>query len=122
MRIAYIQCLLAVAAVAVAFPLHADAPPAGDAFSTPLVVIHFNEPNVYFEDALHSAVSKALEVKKDAQFSVVLHPAQQSTISGVHLTEVMNTLRNMGLPEGQLASSVSVPSSSAADEVDIYVR
>lgn len=87
---------------------------------TPLMVIRFNQKNVYFAKPLYNAVSQALDAKPNARFDVVSVTAGGPT--GEHnLGKVVATLNEMGLP----ASRYSVTrrtANVAADEVRIYAH
>ena len=97
---------------------------------TPLVVIRFDRADVPYQQALYSAVSKALERAPQAQFDLVAVTAAQGnpgqtasnqTQSLRNADRVMRTLTDMGLP----ASRVSTSSASAqlpTNEVRLYVR
>ena len=96
-----------------------------------LVVIRFDRPNVPYQQALYTAVSKTLQVRPDANFDLVaVTPSQgnaseqamaQSTIKK-HTNGVLKTLMDMGLPASRISLSASSSSNTASNEVHIYIR
>jgi hypothetical protein len=97
----------------------------------PLVVIRFNRPNVSYEQALYSAVSRALERRPDAAFDLVAVAPRSGTSAQVaHNTDaskhnveaVLNSLTGMGLPAERVSLSATTSASVQSDEVQIYVR
>ncbi len=97
----------------------------------PLVVIRFDRPNVPYQQALYTAVSKTLQVRPEANFDLVaVTPTQgsaseqamaQSTIKK-HTNGVLKALMDMGLPASRISLSASSSNSSASNEVHIYIR
>jgi len=107
----------------------ATAPPAAD--RRPLVVIRFDRPNVVYEPALYTAVSRALERKPNAQFDLVAvspgsgSPAQaalDSTTAKRNADTVMRSLSSLGLPLDRVNLSSMTSGSAQANEVHLYVR
>lgn len=103
----------------------------GAAGSPPLVVIRFDRPDVDYQQALYSAVSKALEQRPGSTFEIVgVAPERGSTGEAAvsastarrRAEQVMQTLVEMGLPveRVQLSSAESVAAQS--NEVHVYVR
>lgn len=103
----------------------------GTAGAPPLVVIRFDRPNVDYQQALYSAVSKALEQRPGATFEIVGVTPERGTTADVAVNsstarrraeQVMQTLVEMGLPveRVQLSSAESVAAQS--NEVHVYVR
>jgi hypothetical protein len=96
-----------------------------------LVVIRFDRPNVPYQQALYTAVSKTLQVRPEANFDLVaVTPTQgsaseqamaQSTIKK-HTNGVLKALMDMGLPASRISLSASSSNSSASNEVHIYIR
>lgn len=104
------------------------APSAGD---RPLVVIRFDRPDVSFDQALYTAVSRALERKPDATFDVVAvapnagTPAQvavNSNTSKQNAQNVMRALTNMGLPADRVSLSATMSPEIQSNEVRLFVR
>ncbi len=97
----------------------------------PLVVIRFDRPNVPYQQALYTAVSKTLQVRPEANFDLVaVTPTQgsaseqamaQSTIKK-HTNGVLKSLMDMGLPASRISLSASSSNTSASNEVHIYIR
>ncbi|MFQ5955194.1 MAG: hypothetical protein ACE5JZ_09050 [Kiloniellales bacterium] len=97
----------------------------------PLVVIHFDRPNVDYERAVHAAASQALQRRPDAVFDVVaVTPASGSQAvvarnasQAKRLAEsVLRSLTNMGLPADRITLSATTSAVVRSNEVHIYVR
>jgi hypothetical protein len=97
----------------------------------PLVVIRFDRPNVPYEEALYTAVRRALERRPDAAFDLVAvapnagNPAQvalHSDASKRNAENVLRSLTSMGLPAERVSLSATTSASVQSDEVQLYVR
>ena len=97
----------------------------------PLVVIRFDRPDVPFEQALYTAVSRALEARPEAQFSLVAVTPNQGTPAEVALStskskrnaeSVLRALIDMGLPANRIALSSATSADAFTNEVHIYVQ
>ena len=98
----------------------------------PLVVIRFDRPDVEYEPALYTAVSRALARKPDADFDLVaVAPSKPihggSTALAVdeskrYADAVMRSLANMGLPADRITLSATTSSVAETNEVHVYVR
>lgn len=97
----------------------------------PLVVIRFDRADVPYQQALYTAVSKALQRSPQAAFDIVGVAAGQSSASQAALNQaqsrrnvdkVVRTLTDMGLPPDRLSVSSSTSSQSTSNEVNVYVR
>ncbi|HXP32354.1 MAG TPA: hypothetical protein VN832_14765 [Stellaceae bacterium] len=97
----------------------------------PLVVIRFDHPNVEYEQALYTAVSRALERRPSATFDLVAvapnagTPAQATVAANAskHDAEnVMRSLTGMGLPADRISLSATTSPDIRTNEVRIYVR
>ena len=97
----------------------------------PLVVIRFDHPNVEYEQALYTAVSRALERRPSATFDLVAvapnagTPAQATVAANAskHDAEnVMRSLTGMGLPADRISLSATTSPDIRSNEVRIYVR
>ncbi len=117
---------LAIAALVFAHVAHAE----GYA-SKPLVVIRFNQLQVYYEQSLYEAVSKAVAVKPTVMLSVV--SAAPSTgnqandlawqqNASAHTQQVVASLQNMGVPLSRMNISGQRENGLRYDEVRVYVR
>jgi hypothetical protein len=111
--------------------------PAGPSFAgpaearRPLVVIRFDRPKVEYEQALYSAVSRALERRPDASFDLVAVTSQKgspaeaainATASRRNAEAVLRSLNNMGLPADRVTLSATTSATAAGNEVHLYVR
>ncbi len=97
----------------------------------PLVVIRFDRPNVPYQQALYSAVSRALERRPDAVFDLVaVAPASggparvalNSNKSRRFAEDVLRSLIEMGLPPGRVAVSGKTSEAAQGNEVHLYLR
>ncbi len=97
----------------------------------PLVVIRFDRPQVDYEQALYTAVSRALERKPAADFDLVaVAPSAGSTAQVALATNqskrnadaVMRSLINMGLPANRMTLSATTSASTDTNEVLVYAR
>ena len=97
----------------------------------PLVVIRFDRPDVPYQQALYTAVSKTLQVRPDAKFDLVAvtpnrgnaseQAMAQSTIKK-YTNGVLKSLMDMGLPASRIALSASSSGTAASNEVHLYIR
>ena len=97
----------------------------------PLVVIRFDRPKVEYEQALYTAVSRALERRPQAGFDLVaMAPGQGSTAQvarGANLArrsaeKVLRSLTSMGLPASRVSLTAGTSGQAQTAEVHIYVR
>lgn len=97
----------------------------------PLVVIRFDRASVAYEQALYSAVSRALERRPDAFFDVVAISPQSSNRGRAALDtnavrrnaqQVLRSLTNMGLPANRVALSAGSAPDAQTNEVRVFVR
>jgi len=106
----------------------AAAPASGD---RPLVVIRFDQPNVDYEQPLYTAVSRALERKPSATFTIQAVAPNAGSAADVALNtnasrqnaeNVLRSLTNMGLPSDRVSLSATMSPDVQSNEVRIYVR
>ncbi len=97
----------------------------------PLVVIRFDRPNVDYEQALYTAVRRALERRPGASFDLVaVAPNQGSAAQAARAANearrnaerVLRSLTSMGLPASRVTLSAGTSSDAQTNEVHIYVR
>jgi len=97
----------------------------------PLMVIHFDKPNVAYEQALYSAVSRALDRRPGATFDVVAisraggnagQSALNTSNSKRNAESVVRSLTNMGLPPERINLSATSSTSARGNEVQVFVR
>jgi len=113
-------------------PTAAAPPPAAAAGRRPLVVIRFDRPNVAYQQALYSAVNKALQRRPQAGFDLVAvaasanaSPAQVTVASNKakrNAESVLRSLSEMGLPLQRVRLSAITSSQAQNNEVHLYVR
>jgi hypothetical protein len=97
----------------------------------PLVVIRFDRPNVPYQRALYTAVSRALDRKPDATFQLVAVSPKSGTPARTALNKtaakrnaegVLRALADMGLPGHKISLSSTTSSEAENNEVRIFVR
>ncbi len=97
----------------------------------PLVVIRFDRADVNYEQALYTAVSRALELRPNAVFDLVAVAPKRGTPSQVVLgssfakrnaENVRRSLASMGLPQNRVNLSTITSADAKTSEVRIYVR
>ena len=96
-----------------------------------LVVIRFDQPNVDYEQPLYTAVSRALERKPSATFTIQAVAPNAGSAADVALNtnasrqnaeNVLRSLTNMGLPADRVSLSATMSPDVQANEVRVYVR
>ncbi len=97
----------------------------------PLVVIRFSNPNVQYDQALFSAVNRALERRPNAAFDLVAvspgigNPSQVALATNKsrrNAEGVLRSLTNMGLPSDRMSLSATTNPNAQVSEVHVYVR
>jgi hypothetical protein len=96
-----------------------------------LVVIRFNQPRVYFDQQLFSALSKALAVKPDVVFRIVSYApvtgndstdARWQEVASRNTQSVLASMKNMGVPADRIEVSGQQQSGLRFDETHVFVR
>lgn len=96
----------------------------------PLMVIRFNEARVAYEWPLYETLTKALEVRPQAQFDVVSvaprstdlnKQMQDNDSSTADLAKVIATLKEIGMPDNRYKVS-KIYDNVKSSEVRIYIR
>lgn len=97
----------------------------------PLVTIRFNQPNVYFDQQLTSAVTHVLQAKPDVMFDVVAFaPAtgdpsidrQWQGVAGRNTRNVVNAMTGLGITMDRMNVIGKSTAGLKFDETHIYVR
>ena len=123
-------------AYASASPIASSAPiasnaPIGSGDRRPLVVIRFDRANVEYEQALYTAVSRALQRRPQAGFDLVAVASGQGTPAKVTVNanrakrnaeKVLRSLSGMGLPLDRVRLSALTQNTAESNEVHLYVR
>jgi hypothetical protein len=108
-----------------------SAAPAPSTSGQPLVVIRFDQPNVDYEQPLYTAVSRALERKPGATFTIqavapnagsAADVAVNTNASRQNAENVLRSLTNMGLPADRVSLSATMSPDVQSNEVRIFVR
>lgn len=109
----------------------AAAAPAETAGRRPLVVIRFDRTNVPYQQALYTAVSRALETHPTAVFDLVAVAPAAGGAARVAINtnkakryaeDVKRALVEMGLPPTRVAVSSKTLAAAKTNEVHLYVR
>jgi hypothetical protein len=96
----------------------------------PLVVIRFDRPDVNYQQALYTAVNRALQRQPDAAFDLVsvsqlrggtAQSALNANGARRNAQSVLRALVDMGLPPSRVSLSATT-SSTGGNEVRLYVR
>ena len=96
----------------------------------PLVVIRFDRPDVNYQQALYTAVNRALQRQPDAAFDLVsvsqlrggtAQSALNANSARRNAQSVLRALVDMGLPPSRVALSATT-ASSGGNEVRLYIR
>jgi hypothetical protein len=107
------------------------APAAPGASDRPLVVIRFDQANVEYEQPLYTAVSRALERKPSATFTIqavapnagsAAEVAVNTNTSRQNAENVLRSLTNMGLPADRVSLSATMSPDIQSNEVRVFVR
>ena len=107
------------------------APAAAIASERPLVVIHFDQPDVDYEQPLYTAVNRALQRKPSATFTIQAVSPNASSAADVatntrasrdNATKVLRSLTAMGMPADRLSLSATMSPDIQSGEVRIFVR
>ena len=109
----------------------ASSSPAELAARRPLVVIRFDRQDVDYQQALYTAVNRALERRPQAMFDLVAvapnrgtaaQAAANTTVARRNAENVMRSLTGMGLPASRLSLSATSSADAQSSEVHLYVR
>lgn len=98
---------------------------------TALAIIKFDNPSVQYQQALYSAVSRALERRPNANFEImavagglgdVTQTARNQTDARRNAERVMRSLAEMGIPPQRLTLSAGNSNQAPGNEVHVFVR
>ncbi|MDP6707979.1 MAG: hypothetical protein QF893_16675 [Alphaproteobacteria bacterium] len=116
-------------------PVYATSPTPRSGFRNsgrqPLVVIRFDRPDVPFERALYSVVSRVLADRPEAEFDVVAVTPAAGKASEVAMgqsqskrnaNKVLRSLTDMGMPASRVSLSATTSPGINAGEVHVYLR
>jgi len=118
-------------AMASAGPAVAASGPLDTTGRRPLVVVRFDRPDVPYQQALYSAVSKVLERRPNALFDLVAvapaaggqaRVALNSGKARRHAENILRSLSEMGLPPARVAVSAKTQPGIKTNEVHLYLR
>lgn len=109
----------------------AEAPASSAIGHRPLVVIRFDRPNPAYEQALYTAVSRAMERRPNATFDLVAVSPNKGSQAQMALASanakrqaetVLRSLTEMGLPPDRVSLSSETSGAAQTNEVQIFVR
>ncbi len=121
----------ASATIASAAPMASRLPASAAASRRPLVVIRFDRPNVPYQQALYTAVNRALQRRPQAGFDLVAVSPMQGSPAGATVAankakrsaeSVLRALSEMGLPLERVRLSATQSTEAQSNEVHLYVR
>ena len=113
-------------------PVAEPAPVANDAASFALLTVRFNQPHVYYDDALAQAVNQAEKAKPDVNYDVLsnmpnlssLSPEQQEKLSKrgqSNLRNVVIKMQQMGVPPERIRVADQTLA-LRSQEIQVFVR
>ncbi len=117
-----------LAAAVIAMPAPSFAVAAG---AQPLVTIRFNQPRVYFDQQLYSAIEKAVAVKPEVMFEVVSYAPvtgnaqtdkQWQAVAGRNTRSVIATMTQIGVPMERIRVTGVSQSGLRYDETQVFVE
>lgn len=94
-------------------------------------MIRFNQPRIYFDQQLYSAVEKAVAVKPDVMFDVVsnapvtgdaVRDQQWIATASRNTQAVVAALQKIGVPAERLRVTGQIKSGLRYDETHIFAR
>lgn len=122
----------AIVALSLALPL--SAPMLAQAFAgvrQALVIVRFNQPRVYFDQQLYSAISKAVAIKPEVMFEVVSYAPSTGNptadlkwqaIAGRNTKTVITSMNSMGVPMDRITVTGESQAGLKYDETHVLVH
>lgn len=104
---------------------------AANTSAAPLVIIRFNQPRVYFDQQLYSAIEKAVAIKPDVTFDVVSYAPTSSdannnkqwqALAGRNTRSVIAAMTQMGVPMDRIHVVGQSQPGLRYDETQIFVQ
>ena len=98
---------------------------AADHFSTPLMVIRFNQPRVYYEQPLYNALNRAAQAKADVRFQIISYAPANPRLQPLaenNFRRVLAIVERIGVPRSRIDLKREVDPALSYSEVHIYVR
>lgn len=99
--------------------------------ATPLMVIRFNQPQVYYEQQLYHAISKAVAIKPDLMIDILSYAphtgsgsqnADWQRAAQKHARMLTDSLQQMGVPATRIHVAQQAQPGLRYDEAHIFVR
>ena len=99
--------------------------------SKPLMVIRFNQPRIYYEQQLYTAVSRAVGVKPVVLFDLVSYvpttgheklDAQWQATARHNTQAILNSMTEMGVPSSRITTRAQPVRGGEYDEIHVFVR
>jgi hypothetical protein len=125
--IARITVLMALL-LTMALPNLSNATGSADA---PLVIVRFNQPRVYFDQQLYSAISKAVAIKPEVIFEVVSYAPitgneqadkKWQAVAGHNTRAVLTAMNGMGVPMDRISVTGQSQQGLRYDETHVFVK
>jgi hypothetical protein len=92
----------------------------------PLMVLRYNQPRIYYDKQLYTAISKAVAIKPEVRFSLVSFvpeqggEAMEQTASG-QTAKLVASLKQMGIPQSRITVSSEKVNDAPYHEIYLYV-
>ncbi len=92
----------------------------------PLLVVRYNQPHIYYDKQLYSAVSKAVAIKPSVVFSLVSFVPSAgddavSAAAGAQTSALVGKMQGMGVPAARIHVSNQSVNDSRYHEIYLYV-
>lgn len=96
-----------------------------------LVVVRFNQPRVYYDQALYQAIAQAVEAKPGVMFDVISYApetgnetenARWQEVAGAHTRTVVSSMNQMGVPSSRINVTGQRQAGLQYDETHVFVR
>ena len=93
---------------------------------TPLMVLRYNQPNIYYDKQLFNAVSKAVAIKPSVTFSLVSFVPTtggeaMASAANSHSSTLVSKLQAMGIPAAHIKVSQQAVNDAKHHEIYLYV-
>jgi hypothetical protein len=92
----------------------------------PLLVLRYNQPRIYYDKQLYTAVSKAVAIKPEVRFSVVSFVPEQGgeemeKTATAQTNALIGSLHQMGIPQNRISVSREIVNDAPYHEIYLYV-
>jgi hypothetical protein len=92
----------------------------------PLLVLRYNQPRIYYDKQLYTAVSKAVAIKPEVRFSIVSFVPDQGgeamqQAATAQTNALIASLQKMGIPASRISVSSEKVNDAPYHEIYLYV-